>query len=642
MKALKEKRIGLRSLWRRGLVILSLFALVFASCNDSGGEVATTPGSGQKVPLEIRVKTHPKNTSYEGMPVDITGLEIEARYSDAPNTWVDVKDLSKYGVVPKYTQRYGGTNGGGKANYTFYTIGDGTPVGTTIEVTVSDLVRSNATNQTAPDGSSYKTDGSGSNQDSNDYWAQGVQIYAPVGGYKDKYYVDDFPDFTGIHVQGHYRDGKLVDIPLNMDMRWEIRPNYKNATKNDEPTGPGDLVISIGGWNGAGYSLWEADGTYSQGGYAPDEESWNSGLYTYTSKGIEVSVPLSEVYHVTDITLKTPPAQEGILYWEKDTSDEWLSADGRKGRIADAVLEVTYSNGVKKERDMATAVRMNTVWYNLNPDGKERPLTVEGIQRSVELINNVTANPWPNYKKPMIYIYYRGFKVPCDMVIYTKLSTLTAKPKNGGVIEVDMTHQDNDKVGKNASWFADQIDVVATFTAYSDPAKTKELPLKFQDLKTKDLPGVKGSEPTRGTDVAILGKPLRDLTAVGGGTTYLSWVDTGYGTLPSGTGSSASTWDGGPYVYTMNFGTPDYKWYAGPGTLASGVTVSKLWVKDDGAWGESSLSSNNGRTRNVTIYYTPGIGLAYPFNSADAIAPKSQKVQVLWKNIPALNFADLP
>jgi len=222
MKALKEKRISLRSLWRRGLVILSLFALVFASCNNTDEPGSSSSGSGGRVPLEIRVKTHPKNASYEGMPVDTTGIQIEARYSDAPYDWKDVTDISNYAVAPKYTQKNPNDAAGGAMNnfYRVYTVVNGTTLSAPINVTVRNLLRSNSKSQGTPDGVGTPNYGTqtnndpqndNQNRDGNDTWAQGLQIYAPPG-YTDKYYVDDFPDFTGIHLQGHYSDGKLLEI----------------------------------------------------------------------------------------------------------------------------------------------------------------------------------------------------------------------------------------------------------------------------------------------------------------------------------------------------------------------------------------------------------------------------------------------
>jgi len=612
MKAfLKEKRIGLRSLWRRGLVILSLFALVFSSCDDTSGGGSSAPSG--KVPLEIRVKTQPQKQNYEGMPVDISGIEVEARYAGSnPLLWVPVTDLSPYGVYPKFVE---GTNDGKDATvkdrYYFYSTGDGTLVRTLIEVKVSNLIRSRNDVVATPDGNPYKPNPD--HGDNQDFWGQGVQIYAPEGGYTSEYYVDDFPNFNGIHVQGHYKDGSLKDIPLTQDLRWEIRPNYKKAPD----TGSGDLVITIGG--PTGYSEWGAN---SIGGYAPPWENTGAG----STKGVEVSVPLTKVYHITDVKVKTPPPFEGIFYWEEDSSSKWLSASGRDGYVKDAELEVTYSDGETRTINMVDAVRLNTVWYNANPINNERPIAVRGIYDTVKYENKQSqlSDTWPNLKgktAPQITFYYRGYKVPYDVYVFNRLTGITATPKAGVAtpIVADMTFPDNDNVGKNAKWFAEQIDVVATFSASSDSTKTRTLPLKYEET-----PKVAGN-PDQALANAQQGKELEDKS----GGTYTNWV-AAYGKDPSDT-----TYRGGPNLYSMDFGTPDWKWFAG----------EKVYKLGDDAWGVSA-TAKNGATKKVTIYYTPGVGTRYDpdgtpkqlFNDrtrgGDIPGVKKASVDVQWKNIP--------
>jgi hypothetical protein len=93
MKALKEKRLSLRSIFRRGLVILSLFALVFVSCGESGGTTeppdntgpgVTTPTNPPKTAISINVSKQPAagTYSYQGQKPDLTGTEITVLWSD--------------------------------------------------------------------------------------------------------------------------------------------------------------------------------------------------------------------------------------------------------------------------------------------------------------------------------------------------------------------------------------------------------------------------------------------------------------------------------------------------------------------------------------------------------------------------------
>jgi len=88
MKALKEKRIGLRSLLRRGLVILSLFALLLAvgcsssddTSDNSGNGNGGNGGGGYQVPIStvtnLTVLQHPYLPSYEGAAPNLEGLVV--------------------------------------------------------------------------------------------------------------------------------------------------------------------------------------------------------------------------------------------------------------------------------------------------------------------------------------------------------------------------------------------------------------------------------------------------------------------------------------------------------------------------------------------------------------------------------------
>ena len=101
MKALQEKRISLRSLWRRSLVILSVVALAFAfvACGDDSGDGDGVPGDqllGGRV-AGISIIQAPTNTSstsatqtvFEGLPVDLTGIRVAVIYDDNSRTFLD-------------------------------------------------------------------------------------------------------------------------------------------------------------------------------------------------------------------------------------------------------------------------------------------------------------------------------------------------------------------------------------------------------------------------------------------------------------------------------------------------------------------------------------------------------------------------
>ena len=92
MKALKEKRLSLRSFLRRGLVILSLFALAFAfaSCSDTssgGGTTDTTPPpTNPPSVISITVSgTAGVETWFQGCAPDPKGLTIKALWASGPD-----------------------------------------------------------------------------------------------------------------------------------------------------------------------------------------------------------------------------------------------------------------------------------------------------------------------------------------------------------------------------------------------------------------------------------------------------------------------------------------------------------------------------------------------------------------------------
>ena len=108
MKALKEKRLSLRSFLRRGLVILSLFALAFAfaSCSDtsSGGGTTDTTPPPTNPPSVISITVSGRagvETWFQGCAPDPKGLTIKALWADGPNA----------GQIIEYTHDQFATNG---------------------------------------------------------------------------------------------------------------------------------------------------------------------------------------------------------------------------------------------------------------------------------------------------------------------------------------------------------------------------------------------------------------------------------------------------------------------------------------------------------------------------------------------------
>jgi len=111
MKALKEKRVSLRSLFRRSLVILSLLALAFAvaSCSsDSGGSEGPSGPTGSTDPTgpeptgkyvkDLVVLKHPNMYSFEGAAPNLSGLQVAVYWSD--NTMTIDEPASSFYILP--------------------------------------------------------------------------------------------------------------------------------------------------------------------------------------------------------------------------------------------------------------------------------------------------------------------------------------------------------------------------------------------------------------------------------------------------------------------------------------------------------------------------------------------------------------
>ena len=127
MKALKDKRSGLRSFWRGGLVILSILALAFVvACGNSGSGDPTTPGNGNNsngnngnngngngttppppvvlpVVQSLWITTQPApGVSLQGARPNLEGMVVRVlwRDPDGSERVQDISDPSEFNVVP--------------------------------------------------------------------------------------------------------------------------------------------------------------------------------------------------------------------------------------------------------------------------------------------------------------------------------------------------------------------------------------------------------------------------------------------------------------------------------------------------------------------------------------------------------------
>jgi len=97
----QEKKTGLRPIWKklaRGLVVLTLAALLFPACNSGDGDSPSDGGGGigvSRTVVSMEVRTPPAEYSFEGLPVNLKGMEVVFRYSDNSTK-----------IITDYTQFY--------------------------------------------------------------------------------------------------------------------------------------------------------------------------------------------------------------------------------------------------------------------------------------------------------------------------------------------------------------------------------------------------------------------------------------------------------------------------------------------------------------------------------------------------------
>jgi len=572
MKALKEKRISLRSLWRRGLVILSLFALVFASCSDSddGGAAAT---SGGPKPYSIEVITNPTDSSYMGLPVELNGLKVLVRYTDGT---VRVEtDTTKFTTEPRWAT--GGYLSGGQVsgvagiqsagayyglrNYYLNYVEAGLAFQTKINLQNDDAViplyRGTGTIARPVDPVTGKETGVY-------FVSDGLQITG-INTRKDKELkVDDTPSFGGIALEGNYRkDNQKGDftgtgtkkvIDLTPDMDWRIIPYYDGG--DPKKSGSGGIYITVG----RNYLAPDSE-LFKPYGLGKDK----SGLPNDTVPldiGVTAVSPLDKVHHVIGLDIETAPTLDPFFYWQDDNVvndiSPWL------GRVRNtAMLKVTYSNDSSRVVGIPELEWENQVWVNkpaapqttqpglsstvVNPaeslDKFWRPFTMAGILETAKLLG--TADPsliYTKIKNPQIGFYYRGEWAFLSKPVFTKLARLEAVPKAGGdQITVDLKPQDNDHQSVDADAFGKLVTVKAWFTAYSDP-----------DLEQDFTVGFWGSGDVTDITIAGEGAPTKaDKYSMDFGK-----ADTIYGTTSKGWGVASTAKSGATKAVKFNYASP--------------------------------------------------------------------------------------
>jgi len=456
MKALKEKRISLRSLWRGGLVILSLFALVFASCSDSssgGGD-----SGGKRV--NKMVTTVPA-TQYLGRPVDLTGAVAKVTYADGTTDTIKYEgNEGKFTAYPPVvTGLYSGTGlFFGMTSVRVHYDADGEKCSSDVALPAGQVVGIRADDADIFWGDLVTEYGvfPADKFYSGGLSVTGVNSRAQVAAFVDDTCGIDKFDFGGLVLQAVYADGAVLPLSFD-DVYWEIRPDYDLPRNADaDQSYKGYVYITVGRPH-------------------PDVD-WAASLPHGIDvwKGMTVLSPLDTVYTVYDeatgIKFVSDPDTD-YYFWQPNTPASWgakLPAIQVRYRGTAETKTFTY--------DEIAAQRL--IWYNANPGVNDRdywvtPLKYPFIKAALKYNG-----------APAVEVYYRGGKINQPINVYTKLLSLeaTADGVTWNSEETD-DERDNDveipgEGGEKG--LTDLFTVRATYQAYNDTQKQGVITLSPQ------------------------------------------------------------------------------------------------------------------------------------------------------------------
>jgi len=483
MKALKEKRISLRSLWRRGLVILSLFALVFASCGDSSSSETPEETGGRRA-LEVNILTPPSNPQYFGQLVDLTGVTAEVKYLDGG------KDVIKFDEHPELfdsqpkvvTGTFDNTGSGGFTGMPWLVVlaydSDGKSIGyagyslADKDYEVIGIKRYDATTDT-------ENPTTGAQTTETEVFAGGLHL---TGKYTDAVYADATSfTFKDLKLQAEYTDGQKKDIDFD-NVSWRIVPDYYRAVNGKVPEGSLKPVgdPEDGGYYRGWLEITVGEDVRSITGGNLDKNSTS----TAWKGGITVRTELPKVYTVVERKGGIEwdggaPPLKPYPFWDPNTPKYWTD----KLIEADAAIIIHYTADGGKSRKTIKELSENPfIYWNLNPEPTKYDVGVTPID-PVYVAKNAPAGYKAN-SDPHIEVYYRGAVLPMKIDVYSVLKKFTVS-YDGKDLSLNDTDQDYDNdvklpIGTDEKKFKAGLTATATYTAYNNKdAPPVEFPLEL-------------------------------------------------------------------------------------------------------------------------------------------------------------------
>jgi len=410
---------------------------------------------------------------FEGQPVDLAGIVVNARYNDG---YKRITDPTKFTVSPRiYDWRYY-NNWNSTGNLYTITYKEGFH-----EVSVTIPAKDLGIHRRL------------------------INVVYTGSMKKQEYLVDEYPDFDGLTFEGEYSDddywygvsapigntGNTQQIhyhkhlPVSLDIpEYQWRWVWNSASYATDKPG---LLLKIGSYG----SLW------SPADINDPDSNWGSIDWTNVTPALlGTRVPVEKLYQVESIEFAEAPAYRTPVYFDDPSLIGPLNPvlAGNPGRnperwyddvFQDLKLTVKYYGTTETRtypiRDVLDLtggwVETDGVW-NIGPPGglwsalKVYPIDGDGnkVSRSLQEdgANPVVAwSEWAFLKQPKMRFEFRGLTRDTVVPIYTKLESVNVASRDGRLPEMngsDLVHRTPDLLEE----FVLKLKISATYSRTGD------------------------------------------------------------------------------------------------------------------------------------------------------------------------------